>query len=319
MSRPAPRLFTLLLLLQRQPNQKAAALAAALGVSVRTIHRYLSMLEEMGIPIYSERGPEGGFSLLRGYKMPPLMLDAQEATAIYLGLGLVERLWGRLYHDAAHGALAKLDHILPEVQREEAAWAQQALIVAGLHRADAQQFMPVLEVLRAALREQRRVRFTYRSGQLVEREVSPYALAYRTGWWYLIGFCHLRQALRFFRLDRMGAVQRLSMAVLAPPPDFEPNSFLATAMQGQEPVQVTMRFAASAAGLALYQQASWKSCEQEADGSVVVRFGAADWNWAASMVLAYGPWVEVLDPPEVRRLVCDWLKELVERYATEER
>ena len=71
MSRPAPRLFTLLLLLQRQPNQKAAALAAALGVSVRTIHRYLSMLEEMGIPIYSERGPEGGFSLLRGYKMPP--------------------------------------------------------------------------------------------------------------------------------------------------------------------------------------------------------------------------------------------------------
>ena len=67
MTTPATRLITLIMLLQRQPNQKAADLAEKLGVSVRTLHRYFGMLEEMGIPIYSERGPLGGFSLVRGY------------------------------------------------------------------------------------------------------------------------------------------------------------------------------------------------------------------------------------------------------------
>lgn len=66
MSNTATRLITLLMLLQRQPNQKASELAQELGVSVRSIHRYMAMLDEMGIPVYSERGPYGGFSLVRG-------------------------------------------------------------------------------------------------------------------------------------------------------------------------------------------------------------------------------------------------------------
>ena len=57
MSTTATRLITLIMLLQSQPNQKAADLAIKLGVSVRTLHRYMGMLDEMGIPIYTERGP----------------------------------------------------------------------------------------------------------------------------------------------------------------------------------------------------------------------------------------------------------------------
>lgn len=106
MTRPASRLITLIMLLQRQPNQKAADLSKKLGVSIRTLHRYFAMLDEMGIPIYSERGPNGGFSLVRGYKMPPLVFTPEEAAAVYLGTGLVEEVWGSLYREAAQGALA---------------------------------------------------------------------------------------------------------------------------------------------------------------------------------------------------------------------
>jgi len=60
MSSTAARLITLIMLLQRRPNQKATELAEQLGVSVRTIQRYIAMLEEMGINIYAERGPYGG-------------------------------------------------------------------------------------------------------------------------------------------------------------------------------------------------------------------------------------------------------------------
>jgi len=107
MTNTATRLITLILLLQRQPNQKAADLAARLGISVRSLHRYIGMLDEMGIPVYSERGPYGGFSLVRGYKMPPLVFTPEEAVAVTLGTSLVGEMWGQLYQEAAQGALAK--------------------------------------------------------------------------------------------------------------------------------------------------------------------------------------------------------------------
>src|SRR5512136_1144742 len=100
MANTATRLITLIMLLQRQPNQKAFELAEKLGTSVRSLHRYIAMLDEMGIPIYSERGPHGGFSLVRGYKMPPLVLTPEEAVAVHLGTGLVGEMWGRLYQEA---------------------------------------------------------------------------------------------------------------------------------------------------------------------------------------------------------------------------
>ncbi len=114
MTPPATRLITLIMLLQRKPNQKAAELAEALGISVRTLHRYFAMLDEMGIPIYTERGPHGGFSLVRGYRMPPLVLTPEEATAVYLGTSMVEVggdavvLVDPTDHDAVAGALDAL-------------------------------------------------------------------------------------------------------------------------------------------------------------------------------------------------------------------
>ena len=206
MSNTATRLLTLLMLLQRQPNQKAGDLAEELGVSVRTLHRYIGMLEEMGIPVYSERGPHGGFSLVPGYKMPPLVFSPEEAVAVYLGTGLVEEMWGQLYRDAARGALAKFDNVLPDEQRHEVAWARRKLVASSLHRSDQESLAPYLEKLRRAARERRTVQLLYRGRQRPEpsqRDLDVYALVLRWGWWYVVGFCHLRQALRTFRLDRI--------------------------------------------------------------------------------------------------------------------
>ncbi|MFN2224893.1 MAG: helix-turn-helix transcriptional regulator, partial [Anaerolineae bacterium] len=78
-------MISIILMLQSRGTLKAGELAEELDVSERTIHRYMGMLDELGIPIYSERGPYGGFSLVRGYKLPPLIFTPEEATALYLG------------------------------------------------------------------------------------------------------------------------------------------------------------------------------------------------------------------------------------------
>ena len=316
MTKPANRLFTLLLLLQRQPNQKAGDLARELGVSVRTLHRYFELLDEMGIPIYTERGPYGGFSLVRGYKMPPLVFSPEEAVAVCLGTSLVAEMWGQLYQEAAQSALAKLDNLLPDEQRDEVAWARRSLVTTGLYHPSLDAQAATLEKLRRAIRESRRVNMLYQSASASEpgaRKLDPYALALRWGWWYVIGYCHTRQEVRTFRIDR---IQELTLLgeVFQAPAEFNAREFMASNFQGQTQVLVRLRFTAEAAQVARLNRPYWESLEEQPDGSVVVTASAPELNWAASTVLAYGPVVEVLDPPELRQLVRDWAQAIVPLY-----
>lgn len=301
MSNPATRLITLILLLQRHPNQKAADLARELGISVRTLHRYFEMLDEIGVPVYAERGPYGGFSLVRGYKMPPLALTAEEAVAVTLGTSLVPEMWGQAYQEAATGALAKLDQVLPEEQRNEAAWARRSLVAMGLHNPGLDEQAPTLEKLRRAIRDLRTVEMVYSSASTPEpgtRRLDPYVLALRWGWWYVAGFCHTRREARTFRVDR---IQGLSLAeeTFQIPADFDAREFLARDFQGQPQVQAKLYFAPEAAHAARLNRPYWDALEEQVDGSVVVTQSAPDLNWAVGSVLAYGPAVTVLEPPEL--------------------
>jgi predicted DNA-binding transcriptional regulator YafY len=314
MSTTATRLITLIMLLQRKRKQKAADLAEQLGVSVRTVHRYINELNEMGIPIYSERGPDGGFSLVRGYKMPPLVFTPQEAAAVYLGTSLVEEIWGQLYADAARSVTAKLDNVLPDEQRQEVAWARRTLVATGMHRADHARLGPLLEKLRRAARQRRRVTMIYQSRSRpkpLERDVETYALVHRWGWWYVIGHCCLRDAMRVFRVDR---IQELSLRpdTYQIPDDFDVRQYLAQETWFPPQFQVRLHFSAQAASEAQDEVGTWDTVEEKPDGSLVVTFGATDLAWAARVALWYGPEVTVLQPKVLRRRV----RELASAVAT---
>jgi predicted DNA-binding transcriptional regulator YafY len=316
MSTTATRLITLIMLLQREPQQKAAELAEELGVSVRTVHRYISKLNEMGIPIYSERGPYGGFSLVRGYKMPPLVFTPEEAVAVYLGTSLVEEIWGQLYADAARSVTAKLDNVLPDEQRQEVAWARRTLVATGLHRADHAPLGPLLEKLSRAAHERRRVTMLYHSRsqrESLERDVEPYALVHRWGWWYVIGHCCLRDAMRVFRVDRIEELT-IRREVFDVPDSFDVHQYLEEEPWFPPQIQVRMRFSPEAAIDARDESGSWGTMEEQADGSLVVSFGATDLTWAARVVLWYGPEVTVLEPEALRREVRELARAVAARY-----
>ena len=317
MSTTATRLITLIMLLQRQPNQKAGGLAEKLGVSVRTLHRYFGMLDEMGIPIYAERGPYGGFSLVRGYKLPPLVFTPEEAVAIYLGTSLVSEMWGLLYQESAQGALAKLENVLPDEQRAEIAWARRSLIATGMHRADPSAQAPFLEKLRRAAREHRQADMEYQSttkSKVTQRQVDPYALVHRSGWWYLVSYCHLRTELRTFRVDRIQSLELLSQTFQTPD-DFDIHAYLDSEFADQPVVRATLRFKAEGAHIARSNISGWESLQENPDGSVDVVLAAPDTPWLASMALSFGTLVTVLEPPELREMVREWAEAVVEQYS----
>jgi predicted DNA-binding transcriptional regulator YafY len=317
MSTTATRLITLIMLLQRQPNQKAASLAEKLGVSIRTLHRYFGMLDEMGIPIYAERGPYGGFSLVRGYKLPPLVFTPEEAVAIYLGTSLVSEMWGQLYQESAGGALAKLENVLPDEQRNEIAWARRSLIATGMHRADPSALAPLLEKLRRAAREHRQIDMEYQSttkANANQRQIDPYALVHRSGWWYLVGYCHLRQGVRTFRVDRIQNLEILSQT-FEMPDDFDIHAYLKSEFADQPVVRATLRFTPEGAHIAKSNVSGWESLQENPDGSVDVILSAPYLPWLASMTMSFSTFVTVLDPPELRDMVREWAQAVVEQYS----
>lgn len=319
MATPATRLITLIMLLQRQPGQTARQLAQALGVSARTLQRYIVMLDEMGIPVYADRGPYGGYALVRGYRMPPLVFTPDEAVAVSLGASMLEQVWGRLYQASARGALAKLDNLLPDEQWREVAWARTSLLVIGMNWADPGQAAPYLEALRNAIHERRRVRMRYRGQQQrepVQRDFDPYVLAHSWGWQYCVGYCHLRRAVRSFRLDRICDLVVLDQT-FAEAANFDLQEYVKTDPWFQRTVRARLRFEPESALIALDQRAYWESCEEQPDGAMLVSFAAPDLETAASIVLRYGFPATIVEPTELRDLVRVCARALAAQYAAE--
>lgn len=315
MANVATRLLSLILLMQSQPQWKASELSEELNVSERTIHRYMGMLEEMGIPIYSERGPYGGFSLMRGYKLPPLIFTAEEATVLYMGANLVEAVWGEVYRDAVTAVTAKLDNVLPDDLRREVAQVQQGLVVTELAARDYRPWSKTLQVLRECVSARRGLQLTYRSFSLEEtcREVDPYALTFRWGLWYLVGFCRLRGALRTFRVDRIEAVQPLSRRFTVPE-GFSAKQYVDASMRFQNRYTIVVHLSAAAAPYVRERMGHWMDLEDHEDGSVTVCMQVADLEWATGWVLSQGQAAEVLEPPELVERVRREAAAIASRY-----
>ena len=301
MGNVATRLLSLIMLLQSRPSWKAAELAVELNVSERTVHRYIAMLDEMGIPLYSERGPYGGFSLVRGYKLPPLVFTAEEATVLYMGANLVRDVWGQTYDDAVTAVTAKLDNVLPDDLRQEVARARQSLVVSGLSRRDYRPWEPMLHTLRQCIGNRRRVRLRYRGfarQEDTERVVEPYALTFQWGLWYLVGFCRLRQDMRTFRVDRTQQVTALE-ETFAMPSDFSVREYLERSMRFEPNYTVVVQLEASVAFQVRERHDHWMEITDHDDGSITARFGVAGLDWTTGWVLSYGSAAKALEPPEL--------------------
>src|SRR6185437_11343430 len=120
MPRPASRVLAVLELLQARGTVGGAAMAERLGVDRRTLRRYVATLEEMGIPVVAQRGRDGGYSLVPGFKLPPLMFSEDETLALSLGLLAARSLGLADAAPAVASAQAKLERVMPAALKERA-------------------------------------------------------------------------------------------------------------------------------------------------------------------------------------------------------
>ncbi len=211
--RRADRLFRLVQQLRRRRVSTAAQLAAALGVSPRTVYRDIADLSLSGVPVVGEAGV--GYALAKGFDVPPLMFTGEEIEALVLGARIVQA-WGdpELKRGAAE-ALQKIEAVLPE--RLKRAIPDATLFAPDFHVREG--LRRHLQELRRAIRERRKVRLAYedRGGAATGRTVQPLGLFYWGHAWSLGAWCELRQGFRNFRLDRMGEAEVLAETFASEP------------------------------------------------------------------------------------------------------
>jgi predicted DNA-binding transcriptional regulator YafY len=222
MSRPAYRLLAFLELLQRHRVVEGRSAAAELGVSERTIRRYVIALHELGIPVDGQPGAGGGYRLRPGTRLPPLTFSDEEAAAVVFGLVIAEQRG----LDGTEGALTKITRVLPDRLTRRVERLREELSLSG-EPEPAPAAAETLLLIAEAVRRRRTLHIAYTRGDGTPsaREIDPLGLVARRGRWYVPARDHASNELRTFRADR---ISRPALGGPAPPPEpgFDPASYV---------------------------------------------------------------------------------------------
>jgi predicted DNA-binding transcriptional regulator YafY len=303
--RPTARVLTVLELLQSHDRMTGAELARRLEVDIRTIRNYVQTLTDLGIPVEAERGRYGAYRLRAGYKLPPLIFTEEEALALTLSLLVARQADLVTTTPAFAGGLAKVERVLPATTRAHIQAVEQTVAFDRGSVAAAPSALAVM-VLSSAVQSGRRVVLHYRSerAELTERAFDPYGIAYCHGFWYTIGYCHLRAGQRLFRLDRIAHIQMTEETF----PQKTNFSALEAVLQALATVprvwqiEVWLEMTVEAAHQRTRQP---RECFEAVERGVLFRVDVEDLPWMACLLAGLGVPFTVRRPREL----CDVIRQ----------
>jgi proteasome accessory factor B len=304
---------------------------------LRAFERDKADLLDLGVPIRyvtpdeDDSLEDGGYVIdLKRFKMPEVRLTPDEISALVLAASVAHAMPGGTYPKIVDLALKKLAFDLPELPDtptefpRPAASAPTVLVHFPEKGAPQRPELPeIYATLEAATRLRKRVTLTYQTaatGMVSRRDVDPYAMVYREGAWLVVGWCHLRQEVRSFRVDRM------KEAVMAPKPkspDFErPTDFDVKTYAQRSPWTFTGTEPPEEVQLALSPEAAEVGNEdfgptavkRRDGGFTLITFDCGNLDFAATRVLAAKGAIRVLRGDRLRARIADELAAISSRY-----
>jgi predicted DNA-binding transcriptional regulator YafY len=303
------RIVAILTHLQSKKIVKAQELADRFEVSLRTIYRDIRSLEASGVPIYGEPGV--GYSLVDGYKLPPVMFTREEAASFIAAEKLMEKFTDENMKNHFQSAVFKVKSVL---RRDEKDWIES--IESRVKITDRTPELPenspiVLNALFESIAQKIQLQMVYQSLESdapSQRNIEPVGIYHENNFWYLLAYCHLRKDYRNFRTDRILRLQKTSIL-------FErEHRELDYYLKKEDPKeQSIIRFHVSRK-VAPYLQNDRKyygfiSEERKGDVVEMIFRGNFKENGIARWILMFGDYLEVLEPQELK----DYTLELLEK------
>ena len=309
MANTSSRTLRLLSLLQNHRYWSGDDLASRLGVSARTVRRDVDRLRELGYPVESSRGVDGGYQLAPGVALPPLVLDDDEAVALVVGLHAAAQSSVAGIAESSVRALAKVVQVLPPRLRREAEALRSMTVPAPWESGEATVDPALLITIAQACRDDQRLEFSYtsRAGMQTDRGVEPDRLVLLGRRWYLVAYDPARADWRSFRVDRMSAPRALrGRFERRDLPADDAAAFVREGIERQSSVHDIEVIADAAGPLVTERIGRWATVEPIDDDHCRVRMTTDSLDWPAFALGVLGAEFTVIEPPALTEQLREW-------------
>lgn len=297
------RLFEIIYILLDKNRVTSKELAERFEVSTRTIYRDVETLSSAGIPVYMSKGKGGGISLLPDFVLNKAVITEKEKADILSSLKAVNAV----NPNKTDTALQKLSCLFGESNTD---WIE----VDFSSWANAQQETETFNIVKSAILGKYLLSFSYASakGEQTPREVEPLKLCFKSGAWYLYGYCKWKNDFRFFKLRRMKAIcmkaETFKRKCIGQISSSE-NIFQ------EEYVKLKLKLSAQVA-YRVYDEFDYY--EKQKDGSFIAEISYPKGVWLMQYIATFGSTCEVLEPTSVRKAVKAELQKTLEKYREKE-
>lgn len=300
--------------LQGRRVVRASELAEHFEVTERTIYRDIAALGEAGVPVVGEAGV--GYSLVKGYHLPPVMFTAEEATAMFVGGELVKQFADASLSAPMASALLRIRSVLPRDRQDDLDRLARATAIMGSPRLPSGIDQRTLLPIQQAVVTRRVLRLTYRARAKSEdtvRDVEPLGVIYYGGAWYLVAWCRLREAFRHFKLERLRGLEVRSEQFRARP-EFSLKEHLEKEIGAGETIPARVWFTDEAMERVRREGFSGFVEARPARGGQEVDFLTFSLEWLARWLLSFGAEAEALAPGELREAVQAEARKVLKNY-----
>lgn len=296
------RLIGILSVLLQQEKVTAPELAELFEVSRRTINRDIEDLCKAGIPIATLQGAGGGISILEGYKVDATLLTSKDMQMILAGLRSLDSVSGNRYYSqlmeklkpGASSFVSGRDSILIDLS----SWYKDSLA-------------PKIEMILDAIAEKEKLSFLYYAPKgTSERMIEPYYLVFQWSGWYIWGWCGKQEDFRLFKLQRMDGLKILPERFAGrevPLPDLSAGNIFPGGIKVKALFEPEMKWR-------LVEEFGSGCFEEQKDGRLLFYGDYTNRENLISWLLTFGGKVELLEPEDVREMVLDIAKRIVDIY-----
>ncbi|MDP5274262.1 helix-turn-helix transcriptional regulator [Chengkuizengella axinellae] len=304
------RIMAILIALQQRP-ETAQSLADKFEVSKRTILRDVQSLSEMGIPIYSMTGPNGGFRLMEGYQLSPLQFDSKEALTILFALQAMTRIPDTPFNQERWTVIDKIKAILPDETLQQ---VDPLLNHVEVEIPSRNYTTPYLTSLLEYTTESRWLNILYRSKNHTRwLQIFPRRVYTAHGFWYCEAYSEIHQEDRTFRVDRFGEIEVIQSTSLNPP-DLVDD--LKRTKNTEPPTRVIVKL--NYKGALMTEQDPHighlvKNITED-EWEVDYMCPASEWDYSVHFFYSLGLNAEVVEPPKMKQEIFQLASKMCDRY-----
>ncbi|NAS22013.1 WYL domain-containing protein [Herbidospora sp. NEAU-GS84] len=310
MANTSNRTLRLLSLLQTRRYWLGGELAERLGVSVRTLRRDVDRLRELGYPVESQRGVDGGYQLAAGAALPPLVIDDEEAVALAVGLqaaaqGAVEGI-----AESSVRVLAKVVQVMPARLRHRVEALRTMTVPSGWSGSPRAGIDPdVLTLVALVCRDQEQLRFSYTAADRRESErlAEPHRLVCTGYRWYLVAYDLTRHDWRSFRVDRMTRPEKTGTRFRPRElPAADAAAFVNEGLENQPAPYAVEALIEAPAEAVRERIGRWCTVEAVGERRCRMTMTSSTLDWPTMALGVVGADFQVVHPPELAEQLREW-------------